>query len=271
MGSAKKVYMGDFKNIFKTCFEPLIGQPARQVTPGHGSFLTMEFGDPSKGHLWLYCCDWHVYENNKLVGDASLKSSLKTRIIRAAKYLEGKKLMSVSMSQDGRNLTLDFERGGQLVTDPYDRDSEQWFLYTPQGDCLVARADRLYSFGSSDSSADTWLAMFESKRLDPAAMKDLVFSPDSYLEMDFSAQEKRLTLFIEEYVLNFQDWEELHVRSFNHEKNTWAELDEAETLRDLCEYEIIESVAYLRGFGKESGEWLEWTIINANMRAEEHG
>ena len=168
----------DFQQIFRSCFEKLYGLPAWQVRPGHGSFLTMEFGNPhleirdprpsprlknrlvtihGDWHLWIYCCDWQVFANGKAIGDASLKSSSKEKIIKAAEYLDGQKLVHASMSELGCILALDFDLGGQLTTKPYDKKSEQWFLYEPQDTCLVARADRKFSYGPSDSSETTWV------------------------------------------------------------------------------------------------------------------
>jgi hypothetical protein len=157
--------MSDFQAIFKTCFDPLYGRPAWQVSHGHGSFLTMEFGAPQfdarnrihgEWHLWIYCCNWQVFDNNKLVGDAALKSSSKRRIIRAANHLDGRKLTGASISEYGQMLTLDFESGARLVTKPYDNDSVQWYLFGPCGKCLVVRADRQFKYDSSNSSEPTW-------------------------------------------------------------------------------------------------------------------
>jgi hypothetical protein len=164
-----------FQSIFKSSFARLYGKPAWQVSPGYGSFLTMEFGEPHlrirepKGrltnrlvkvrgewHLWIYCCNWQVFHNGTPVGDASLESSSKKKIIAAANYLDGQKLMRASMSEEGCRLTLDFDLGGQLVTEPYDEDSEQWFLYEPEAACLTVRADRQFQYGPSNSASEKW-------------------------------------------------------------------------------------------------------------------
>ena len=77
----------------------LYGKPCWGVSPGFGSFLTLEFGEPhlevrepvamKKGtsagvrknlirravyihgdwHLWIYCCDWQVFSGTKHIGD----------------------------------------------------------------------------------------------------------------------------------------------------------------------------------------------------------
>jgi len=166
--------MSDFQDIFKSCFEKLYGKPAWKVSPGWGSFLTMEFGEPhleitqtklpstrrrvtvrGDWHLWIYCCDWHVFANGKAVGDASLNSKSKRKIIKSAQYLDGQKLVHASISDEASSLTLDFDLGGQLVTQPYDKKSEQWILFEPQGKCLTVRADGKFAYGNRPK--EKWL------------------------------------------------------------------------------------------------------------------
>jgi hypothetical protein len=96
----------------------LYGKPFWGVKPGHGSFLTLEFGKPNleireptaagksasakvreklahrsvqvhgEWHLWIYCCNWEVVSGSKRIGD----SSTKLKIRCAAEYLNGQKL-----------------------------------------------------------------------------------------------------------------------------------------------------------------------------------
>jgi hypothetical protein len=158
-----------FDHIFKKIFESLFGKPAWQVEPGHGSFLTMNFGDPyldiaeptkrynkrsiyvrGEWYLWLYCCDWIVYSNEERVGDASLQLTTKKWIKRAAKFLNGQKLMSASISKQGCSLNLEFDLGGRLISKPYDKKSEQWILYMPKNKTLTVRADRRFQYGDDD-------------------------------------------------------------------------------------------------------------------------
>lgn len=78
-------------------FAPLVGQPSWLVRQGHGSFVTLEFGDPELAvgqtrsrtvflpdrdpltlttrsavvhgawHLWIYCCLWSVQANSPML------------------------------------------------------------------------------------------------------------------------------------------------------------------------------------------------------------
>jgi hypothetical protein len=56
---------------------------------------------------------------------------------------------------------FEFDLGGRLETKPYDRTSEQWLLYEPNGDVLAVRADRKYSYGPGDRhpSKVRWLTV----------------------------------------------------------------------------------------------------------------
>jgi frataxin-like iron-binding protein CyaY len=56
---------------------------------------------------------------------------------------------------------FEFDLGGRLETKPYDRTSEQWLLYEPNGNVLTVRADKRYSYGPGDRqpSRESWLAV----------------------------------------------------------------------------------------------------------------
>src|SRR6202044_1321814 len=104
-------------------FEDILGKPCWDVKPGHGSFLTLEFGKPhlvvrepiaakkarsakvrshlarryvhvcGEWHLWIYGCDWEVRSKGKRIGDSSTKLGIR----RAANILNGQKLIRYSI------------------------------------------------------------------------------------------------------------------------------------------------------------------------------
>lgn len=157
-------------------FAPVLGKPCWNVKRGYGSFLTLEFGAPhlvvrepkeasataslrvrrhlarrgvyvaGEWHLWLYCCAWQVVECEKVVGD----STSNRRIERAAACLNGQKLVSVSVASRGVRTIFQFDLGACLKTAPYDRTSEQWFLYEPSGSVFVVKAGRRYSHADAN-------------------------------------------------------------------------------------------------------------------------
>jgi len=162
----------------------IYGKPAWRVSPGWGSFLTFEFGDPHleirepivarKGaskrvreelarrkvfihgdwHLWINCCDWKVFSNRKLVGQSTAKSTFQ----KVAGTLDGQALIGFSLTPKPVRCRFEFDLGGRLETHPYDRRSEQWLLFDRRSQTvLMLRADRVYSYGPSNRSvAEEW-------------------------------------------------------------------------------------------------------------------
>ena len=158
----------------KRSFTRLLGMPCWGVSRGFGSFLTLEFGSPhlvirdpmpttaggsarvrrllarrsvrvrGRWHLWIYCCEWRVLAKGKVVGDWTTTR----RIERAVRELNGQKLKGVTVGRRGARTHFAFDLGAELETKPYDRTSEQWLLYEPDGRVLAWRADRKYSYGS---------------------------------------------------------------------------------------------------------------------------
>ena len=108
-------------------FEPLLGRPAWLVRQGHGSFLTLEFGDPRLDiggprpllfktgkdtitvttrrvevrdwHLWIYCCRWTLTIDGRELAHCE---SDETTIRRTTSVLHGQELRRVDVaSTDG--------------------------------------------------------------------------------------------------------------------------------------------------------------------------
>jgi len=54
-------------------------------------------------------------------------------------------------------------------------------------------------------------------------------------------------------------WRALQQRRFASGKNLWLEIPHGseEPLKDICEFIIDDDIICLRGFGKNSGEWIE--------------
>jgi hypothetical protein len=170
----------DFEKVLKG----IVGKSCWGVRPGHGSFLTIEFGRPhlevrepiavrkkvtakvreqmgrrrvyihGEWHFWIKCCDWEVRYKGKRVGD----SSTKARIRRAADFLDGQKLIRFSILPRKAQSIFVFDLGASLKTFPYDKGSQQWLLFEPSKKVLVLRADGQYQYVRSETSADegTW-------------------------------------------------------------------------------------------------------------------
>jgi hypothetical protein len=167
----------DFNRICSAIY----GNPAWSVKKGHGSFLTLEFGQPEleirepltappgasgvqerlgrrrvtvtgRWHLWIYCCNWSI---TLLDTEVAHSESSDDVIAFATDQLDGQKLLSVR--RDGRPGTwvFAFDLGGELRTWPYDDDlsDEQWLLYErDSGNVLAVWADGQCSYDSSDAA-----------------------------------------------------------------------------------------------------------------------
>lgn len=166
-------------------FAPLRDLPCWNVRRGQGSFLTFEFGAPrlvvrepittsrdvsprvrrglarrhvytaGEWHLWIYCCLWQVRDQRRLIGDWTSRQ----RIDRAATFLDGQKLISVSIASRGVRTVFEFDLGGRLETEPYDRQREQWHLYEPAGTVFTIKAGRYYQHARGDvpEGAADWI------------------------------------------------------------------------------------------------------------------
>jgi|SRR5581483_4349346 len=168
-------------SVFERVFSRIYGKPCWQARPGHGTFLTFEFGRPhldirepvaatkrattrvrarlarrsveihGDWHLWIYCCEWEVFSRGKRVGDSSRKATAR----RAVETLDGQKLTQFSISPRKVECVFRFDLGGMLRTYPYDKESEQWLLYEPAHKVLVLRADGRYQHVRSDEPDDS--------------------------------------------------------------------------------------------------------------------
>lgn len=114
-------------------------------------------------------------------------------------------------------------------------------------------------------------------------MKHLSFPDAKVEEMEFLPDEKRLKIVVdgafldledgirlEKGTLFFKNWETITIRKFDSDQETWSDLNlrQVETLEDLPEIIFFDSNVFLRGFSKQSDQWLEWGIINTKMHAE---
>ena len=165
----------------------MYGKPCWNVRAGYGSFLTFEFGKPhlemrepivgksssrkarellarrpiflhGDWHLWIYCCAWEIFSDGNHFADGSTRRGME----KAAEFLNGQKLMEVSLVPRKVLCTFKFDLGGTLKTISYDRRSEQWLLYTPAHRVLILRADRRYQYVHSDMPTDkgAWNPVF---------------------------------------------------------------------------------------------------------------
>ena len=73
---------------------------------------------------------------------------------RAARLLDGQKLIQFSFVPKNVQCVFEFDLGATLRTVPYDRKGEQWRLFTPSQKVLTLRADRRYQYMLSNLPTD---------------------------------------------------------------------------------------------------------------------
>lgn len=112
-------------------------------------------------------------------------------------------------------------------------------------------------------------------------LQQLSFPDYSVLEMQVSTSENLLVIFVEAGWLStphggeelkhgtllFKNWETLQVKLYDHENYRWIEPTgpPVDTLTDLCEAEFSEHHVLLRGFGKHTGQWLEYKVVGHHL------
>jgi hypothetical protein len=162
--------------VFEKSFAAIYGKPCWQVTPGVGTFLTLNFGEPHleivepkfvksdsekakqqfasrqvliKGQwrLWINCCAWKVLSNGKLIGESSTKASIQG----SASFLNGQKLLGFSITPGLWQCNFEFDLGGTLETRPYDHDGIQWYLFDSAAlKVLALRSDGCHYYDNFD-------------------------------------------------------------------------------------------------------------------------
>ena len=84
--------------------------------------------------------------------------------------------------------------------------------------------------------------------------------PSRVLELDLTGAWS--TTRIGPGTLKFRDWHEVIQRRFEHSANHWQLVQSGleEPIKDICELEVTSERIIVRGFGVQSGSWLEIVI-----------
>jgi hypothetical protein len=141
-------------------FHPIIGKPAWQVKCGHGSFITLEFGDPEleilepkmvefsesekikkefskrriyiKGQwqLWLQYCNWKITTRSNLFAN---NDSNHDTINNCLNEVGGQILQSVEENESSAGIQLKFDLGAciDISPSPHFIDDIQWEISNP--------------------------------------------------------------------------------------------------------------------------------------------
>lgn len=122
------------------------------------------------------------------------------------------------------------------------------------------------------------------KTLNKNQMKYLSFPDFGVEKVEFIPKEKKLIIVVEGAYLDenegqllgkgtlfFNEWEDISFRKYDFNADTWSVVNESdfEPLKDICEEKFDGSTVYLCGFGKLSGQWMEYKIQNAKIQFTE--
>lgn len=166
-------------------FAPLIAQRCWLVRKGHGSFLTLEFGEPNLSvraepsskhlkrpmvtvqgdwHLWIYICHWQIMETG---AEIAVSESTDEAIAKGVRAIDGKMLIDLAVDPRTGASRFGFELETVLHTSPIDAESEIWMLYAPDGNVLTARGDGHYTWhaGTENPEDAIWLAIPDTTNL----------------------------------------------------------------------------------------------------------
>jgi hypothetical protein len=73
--------------------------------------------------------------------------------------------------------------------------------------------------------------------------------------------------------LVISEWESVRQRRFEYEKNMWFDIpcEDEEGFKDISEFECDDHQITMRGFGKESGAWLEMVVKGGKAEYQRRG
>ena len=116
----------------------IVGRNAWQVGVGHGSFITMEFGEPAIGkppskrvhgewHLWIYSCSWRIEKSGQFLAGCEDPRDVMTA---ALDHIEGRKLLSFNVNYTSLDAELCFDNGIILrLFSIYSESSDDGIVY----------------------------------------------------------------------------------------------------------------------------------------------
>jgi kynureninase len=112
-------------------------------------------------------------------------------------------------------------------------------------------------------------------------LKQLSFPDAQVTDMQLLAIEKVLVILLDGAWLEtaqngeslkschlvIKNWETLRIQAYNHTQKCWFNLpiDTTDLLKDICEAEFSANSVHLRGFGTQSGQWLEYIVEGMSL------
>lgn len=141
---------------------PLIGQAAWGCRLGHGSFVTLEFGDPQPStgkvihgawHVWVYGCAWRIERDHEVVAGSDDERDV---MDAAAKALDGLRLEDIAIDAPGLDATWTFSGDYRLRLFPMSASQgEHWMVYLPDRQVLSAGPGASWSMEPADGHSQS--------------------------------------------------------------------------------------------------------------------
>ena len=129
------------------------------VRLGHGSFLTLEFGKKAsqkeangiahgEWHLWLYMCNWRIeFADKILAGSADSRKEIQ----KALDATTFDKITEIQLASPSLDLVIQFGTSLRILTfSSSSGEADQWWLFTPDGNCLRVHGGGKYVCGNKD-------------------------------------------------------------------------------------------------------------------------
>jgi len=148
----------DLKEIQKK-IEPLLGQPAWQISLGIGSFITFEFGavipnakiperPHGEWHLWIMYGAWCLQVNDEFIAGSE---DPRPKIQQAVQHMLNLNLCGIELTPPMWETRFVFDKGVVLHLLPvYSSEYEHWILYMPDGNVLRIGPGSDWSCSSAD-------------------------------------------------------------------------------------------------------------------------
>lgn len=120
------------------------GMPAWNARLGHGSFVTMEFGQPRAEsghgayHLWIYGAAWRWETSDRILAACEDDREVLASTLEGLNTLA---ITEITIEQPSLSTRFDFDDGSRLLTFPvhsYLEDYEHWMMFLPDGDVFTA-------------------------------------------------------------------------------------------------------------------------------------
>lgn len=139
----------------------LRGKAPWGIRLGHGSFITMEFGRLKEKtppdriphgelHLWLYMCNWRMELRDRVVVGSDDSREAIQEALDSNTFDEVQEVQVLSPSLD---LVVQFRSGLKILTLSSSRSGkDQWWLFTPEGKCLMVHGGGEYIFENENQS-----------------------------------------------------------------------------------------------------------------------